>query len=73
MHPQSPQCSTCLGTSPLNIKLTLSGNPLILLEENKATVQLAVMIQVFIQGSDGLILNLLLLQAVSVHVKTSNR
>nr|XP_009934110.1 PREDICTED: BPI fold-containing family B member 4-like [Opisthocomus hoazin] len=56
-------CSTCLGTSPLNIKLTLSGNPLILLEENKATVQLAVMIQVFIQGSDGLILNLLLLQA----------
>ncbi|KFR11655.1 BPI fold-containing family B member 4, partial [Opisthocomus hoazin] len=63
MHPQSPQCSTCLGTSPLNIKLTLSGNPLILLEENKATVQLAVMIQVFIQGSDGLILNLLLLQA----------
>ncbi|XP_075294473.1 BPI fold-containing family B member 4 isoform X1 [Opisthocomus hoazin] len=57
------ECSTCLGTSPLNIKLTLSGNPLILLEENKATVQLAVTIQVFIQGSDGLILNLLLLQA----------
>uniref|UniRef100_A0A8C3KTF1 Lipid-binding serum glycoprotein N-terminal domain-containing protein n=1 Tax=Calidris pygmaea TaxID=425635 RepID=A0A8C3KTF1_9CHAR len=59
-------CSTCRGTSPLVIKLTLSGNPLILLEENKATVELSVMIQLFIERLDGSILNLLLLKAVSV-------
>ncbi|NWU52424.1 BPIB4 protein, partial [Dromas ardeola] len=56
-------CSTCRGTSPLSIKLALSGNPLILLEENKATVELSVMIQVFIQRLDGPILSLLLLKA----------
>ncbi|NXA18206.1 BPIB4 protein, partial [Ibidorhyncha struthersii] len=56
-------CSTCYETGPLSIKLTLSGNPLILLEENKATVELLVMIQVFIQRLDGSILNLLLLKA----------
>uniref|UniRef100_A0A8C4XJ64 Lipid-binding serum glycoprotein N-terminal domain-containing protein n=1 Tax=Falco tinnunculus TaxID=100819 RepID=A0A8C4XJ64_FALTI len=56
-------CSTCHGTSPLSIRLTLSGNPLILLEENKATVELSVMIQVFIKRLDGPILNLLLLKA----------
>ncbi|KAM6053483.1 BPI fold-containing family B member 4-like isoform 2-T2 [Theristicus caerulescens] len=56
-------CSTCRGTSPLSIKLTLLGNPLILLEENKATVELSVMIQVFIKRLDGDILNLLLLKA----------
>uniref|UniRef100_A0A663EC28 Lipid-binding serum glycoprotein N-terminal domain-containing protein n=1 Tax=Aquila chrysaetos chrysaetos TaxID=223781 RepID=A0A663EC28_AQUCH len=66
-------CPTCHGTSPLSIKLTLFGNPLILLEENKATVELSVMIQVFIKRLDGPILNLLLLKAVSVDVKTSNR
>lgn len=73
MRPRFPQCSTCHGTSPLSIRLTLSGNPLILLEENKATVELSVMIQVFIKHLDGPILNLLLLKAVSVDVKTSNR
>nr|XP_010300255.1 PREDICTED: BPI fold-containing family B member 4-like [Balearica regulorum gibbericeps] len=57
------RCSTCHGTSPLSIKLTLSGNPLITLEENKATVELSVMIQVFIKRLDGPILNLLLLKA----------
>ncbi|XP_075624772.1 BPI fold-containing family B member 4 [Balearica regulorum gibbericeps] len=57
------ECSTCHGTSPLSIKLTLSGNPLITLEENKATVELSVMIQVFIKRLDGPILNLLLLKA----------
>ncbi|KFP52470.1 BPI fold-containing family B member 4, partial [Cathartes aura] len=57
------RCSTCHGTSPLSIRLTLSGNPLILLEENKATVELSVMIQVFIKHLDGPILNLLLLKA----------
>ncbi|NXY77170.1 BPIB4 protein, partial [Glareola pratincola] len=56
-------CSMCRGTSPLSIKLALSGNPLILLEENKATVELSVMIQAFIQRLDGPILNLLLLKA----------
>ncbi|XP_074460906.1 BPI fold-containing family B member 4-like [Larus michahellis] len=56
-------CSACRGTSPLSVKLTLSGNPLILLEENKATVELSVMIQVFVQHLDGPILNLLLLKA----------
>lgn len=71
--PPFPQCSTCRGTSPLSIKLTLAGNPLILLEENKATVELSAMIQVFIKRLDGTILNLLLLKAVSVGVKTSNR
>ncbi|NXW42529.1 BPIB4 protein, partial [Nyctiprogne leucopyga] len=57
------ECSACHGTSPLGITLTLSGNPLILLEENKATVELLVMIQVFIKPLDGPILNLLLLKA----------
>ncbi|NXT03225.1 BPIB4 protein, partial [Jacana jacana] len=56
-------CSACRGTSPLVIKLTLSGNPLILLEENKATVELSVMIQLFIEPLDGSILNILLLKA----------
>lgn len=72
MCPRFPQCSTCHETGPLSIKLTLSGNPLILLEENKATVELLVMIQVFIQRLDGSILNFLLLKAVSVDAKTSN-
>lgn len=72
LRPPFPQCSTCRGTSPLSIKLTLSGNPLILLEENKATVELSVVIQVFIKRLDGAILNLLLLKAVSVGVKTSS-
>ncbi|NXX57084.1 BPIB4 protein, partial [Scopus umbretta] len=64
-------CSSCRGTSPLSIKLTLSGNPLILLEEDKATVELSVMIQIFIKRLDGPVLNLLLLKAdlgLNVHV-----
>ncbi|NWW46985.1 BPIB4 protein, partial [Pedionomus torquatus] len=56
-------CSTCRGTSPLIIRLTLSGNPLILLEENKATVELSVTIQMFFERLDGSILNVLLLKA----------
>ncbi|KFQ55791.1 BPI fold-containing family B member 4, partial [Pelecanus crispus] len=56
-------CSTCRGTSPLTIKLTLSGNPLILLEEDKATVELSVIIDVSIKRLDGPVLNLLLLKA----------
>uniref|UniRef100_A0A663N978 Lipid-binding serum glycoprotein N-terminal domain-containing protein n=1 Tax=Athene cunicularia TaxID=194338 RepID=A0A663N978_ATHCN len=64
-------CSACSGTSPLSIKLALSGNPLILLEENKATVELSVVIQVFVKSLDGSTLNLLLLKAVSVAVRSS--
>ncbi|NXF37084.1 BPIB4 protein, partial [Nyctibius bracteatus] len=63
VHPRFPQCSACRGTRPLSIKLTLAGNPLILLEENKATVELLVIIQVFVRRLDGSILNLVLLKA----------
>uniref|UniRef100_A0A674HED6 BPI fold-containing family B member 4-like n=1 Tax=Taeniopygia guttata TaxID=59729 RepID=A0A674HED6_TAEGU len=59
-------CSACSGTSPLSIKLVLRGNPLILLEENKASVKLSVLIQLFSNRLDGSILNFLLLRAVSV-------
>ncbi|NXI40589.1 BPIB4 protein, partial [Galbula dea] len=64
-------CSACRGTSPLGIKLTLSGDPLLLLEENKATLKLLVLIQVYIKRSDGHILSLLLLKAdlsLNVHL-----
>lgn len=61
----SPQCSSCSMNSPLSIRIELFGKPLILLENNKATVELSVMIQVFIKRLDGSILNLLLLKAVS--------
>ncbi|NXT29960.1 BPIB4 protein, partial [Syrrhaptes paradoxus] len=56
-------CSQCHGTSPLSIKLTLSGNPLIVLEENNATMELSVLVQVFISALDGPLLNLLVLRA----------
>ncbi|NXF11173.1 BPIB4 protein, partial [Smithornis capensis] len=65
-------CSTCRGTSPLNIKLMLGGNPLILLEENKASVKLSVLIQVFLNRLDGSVLNLLLLKAdLGLNVRVS--
>lgn len=44
----------------------LRGNPLILLEENKASVKLSVLIHLFSNNLDGSILNFLLLKAVSV-------
>lgn len=72
MCPQSPQCSVCHGTRPLSIQLALAGNPLILLEENQATLKLSVLIRVFIKNLDGSIFNLLLLKAVSVDGETSN-
>ncbi|NWZ25404.1 BPIB4 protein, partial [Asarcornis scutulata] len=56
-------CSICSVNSPLSIRIELFGKPLILLENNKATVKLSVMIQVFIKRLDGSILNLLLLKA----------
>ncbi|NXM69640.1 BPIB4 protein, partial [Serilophus lunatus] len=65
-------CSICRGTSPLNIRLMLGGNPLILLKENKASVELSVMIQVFLNRLDGSILNLLLLKAdLGLNVRVS--
>ncbi|KAJ7417461.1 BPI fold-containing family B member 4-like protein [Pitangus sulphuratus] len=65
-------CSTCRGTSPLNIRLTLGGNPLLLLEENKAGVELSVLIQVFLNRLDGSVLNLLLLKAdLGLNVRVS--
>uniref|UniRef100_A0A8B9FI44 Lipid-binding serum glycoprotein N-terminal domain-containing protein n=1 Tax=Amazona collaria TaxID=241587 RepID=A0A8B9FI44_9PSIT len=69
--PRSWGCSACRGTSPLSIRLTLSGSPLILLKDKKATVELAVLVQVFVRRSDGPILNVLLLKAdlsLNVHV-----
>lgn len=41
------------------------GNPILLLEPNKATVELSVLLQVFVKRPDGSIINLLLLKAVS--------
>ncbi|XP_062445408.1 BPI fold-containing family B member 4-like [Rhea pennata] len=69
-------CSSCPRTDPLSIKIVLSGNPLLLLEVNKATLKLSVMIQLFIQNLDGSILNLLLLKAdvgLSVRVSVTGR
>ncbi|NXD66618.1 BPIB4 protein, partial [Eolophus roseicapillus] len=65
------ECSACRGTSPLSIRLTLPGSPLILLEDKRATVELSVLVQVFIWRSDGPILNVVLLKAdlsLNVHV-----
>ncbi|XP_010132147.1 PREDICTED: BPI fold-containing family B member 4-like [Buceros rhinoceros silvestris] len=56
-------CSACHGNSLLNLKLTLSGNPLIILEENKATVELSVLIEVTIKLADGTNLIVLLAKA----------
>ncbi|RMB95722.1 hypothetical protein DUI87_27835 [Hirundo rustica rustica] len=65
-------CSACSGTSPLSIKLVLRGNPLILLEENKASVKLSVLIQLFSSRLDGSILNFLLLKAdLALNVRVS--
>nr|XP_005499735.1 BPI fold-containing family B member 4 [Columba livia] len=67
------ECSVCHGTHPLSIQLALAGNPLILLEENQATLKLSVLIRVFV-NLDGSILNLLLLKAdlgLNVHVSIS--
>ncbi|NXX96501.1 BPIB4 protein, partial [Centropus bengalensis] len=63
MCPQFPQCSACHGTSPLTIKIELVGNPVVILEENKATLELSVLIQLFIKPLDGPIITVLLLKA----------
>ncbi|NWS74129.1 BPIB4 protein, partial [Crotophaga sulcirostris] len=68
----SPQCSACQGTSPLTIKLSLLGNPIIILEDNKATVELSALIQLSIKPLDGPIITLLLLKAdLSLNVQVS--
>ncbi|NXU50508.1 BPIB4 protein, partial [Turnix velox] len=65
-------CSSCRGNSPLSIKLTLAGNPLILLEDKKATLSLSVLIQIFTPGLDGSVLNVLLLKAdLALNVRVS--
>ncbi|CAM2102215.1 unnamed protein product [Caretta caretta] len=56
-------CPSCSVVSPLNIKITVLGPPLITLEANKATVKLSVKIQVFKKYSDGTIQTLLALKA----------
>ncbi|XP_053937907.1 BPI fold-containing family B member 4 isoform X2 [Cuculus canorus] len=57
------ECSVCRGTSPVTIKITLLGHPVIILEDNKATVELSVLIQLSIKPLDGPIITLLLLKA----------
>ncbi|KFQ27306.1 BPI fold-containing family B member 4, partial [Mesitornis unicolor] len=57
------ECSACGGPGPLSIKLTLAGNPLILLEDNKATIKVSVLIRVFVKRAGGPSLTLLLLKA----------
>ncbi|XP_025912605.1 BPI fold-containing family B member 4-like [Apteryx rowi] len=57
------RCSSCPRTDPLSIEIAFSGNPLFLLEVKKATINLSVMIQLFIQRLDGSVLSLLLLKA----------
>ncbi|XP_035200009.1 BPI fold-containing family B member 4-like [Oxyura jamaicensis] len=67
-------CSSCSVTAPLSIRIELFGKPLILLENNKATVELSAMILVFVKRLDGSILNLLLLKAdlsLNVHMSIS--
>ncbi|NXE56597.1 BPIB4 protein, partial [Casuarius casuarius] len=64
-------CSSCPRTDPLGVKIALSGSPLLLLETNKATLKLSVVIQLFVQHLDESVRNLLLLKAVSINVKTS--
>ncbi|OXB67784.1 hypothetical protein ASZ78_005466 [Callipepla squamata] len=59
----SLQCTTCPATSPLSIRVELVGNPILLLEPNKATVELSVLLQVFVKRPDGSAINLLLLKA----------
>ncbi|NXI62586.1 BPIB4 protein, partial [Anseranas semipalmata] len=67
-----PGCSSCSVTSTLSIRIELLGKPLILLENNRATITLSVMVQVFIKSADGSILNLLLLKAdLSLNVRLS--
>ncbi|OXB79319.1 UNVERIFIED_CONTAM: hypothetical protein H355_013240 [Colinus virginianus] len=65
-------CTTCPATSPLSIRVEIVGNPILLLEPNKATVELSVLLQVFVKRPDGSVVNLLLLKAdLSLNVHPS--
>ncbi|XP_042743390.1 BPI fold-containing family B member 4-like isoform X1 [Lagopus leucura] len=65
-------CNSCPGASPLSIRVESVGNPILLLEPNKATVELSVLLQVFVKRPDGSIINLLLLKAdLSLNVRLS--
>ncbi|NXA34314.1 BPIB4 protein, partial [Eudromia elegans] len=60
-----PQCPGCSRTSPLSVRIALSGSPRCALEANKATLRLAGSVQLLSQRPDGSLLSLLLLRAVS--------
>ncbi|NXC44516.1 BPIB4 protein, partial [Penelope pileata] len=56
-------CSSCSPTAPLSIHLECVGKPIMLLETNKATVNLSVMIGVFTKRPDSSSLTVLLVKA----------
>ncbi|XP_072206505.1 BPI fold-containing family B member 4-like isoform X2 [Excalfactoria chinensis] len=65
-------CTSCPAAGPLSIRIECVGNPLLLLEPNKATVELSVLLQVFIKRPNGPIINLLLLKAdLNLNVRLS--
>ncbi|XP_031412435.1 BPI fold-containing family B member 4-like [Meleagris gallopavo] len=65
-------CTNCPAASTLSIRVESVGSPILLLEPNKATVELSVLLQVFIKHRDGSIINLLLLKAdLSLNVRLS--
>ncbi|NXH19558.1 BPIB4 protein, partial [Bucco capensis] len=64
-------CSACRGSGPLSIRLTLAGDPVLLLEERKASLKLLALLQVSVKRADGAMLSLLLLKAdlsLNVHL-----
>uniref|UniRef100_A0A8V0YRQ0 BPI fold containing family B member 3 n=2 Tax=Gallus gallus TaxID=9031 RepID=A0A8V0YRQ0_CHICK len=65
-------CTSCPAASPLSIRVECVGNPILLLEPNKATVELSVLLQVFVKRPDGSVIILLLLKAdLSLNVRLS--
>uniref|UniRef100_A0A8V0YTF8 BPI fold containing family B member 3 n=1 Tax=Gallus gallus TaxID=9031 RepID=A0A8V0YTF8_CHICK len=67
-----PACTSCPAASPLSIRVECVGNPILLLEPNKATVELSVLLQVFVKRPDGSVIILLLLKAdLSLNVRLS--
>ncbi|NXL89814.1 BPIB4 protein, partial [Alectura lathami] len=71
-----PGCSVCSVDTGLSVRVECFGNPLIILEDNKATVQIILKIQVFIKRADGSILVLLVVKAdlaLDVHLSIGKR
>ncbi|XP_065610591.1 BPI fold-containing family B member 4-like [Cyrtonyx montezumae] len=65
-------CTSCPAASPLSIRVDVVGSPILHLEPNKATVELSVLLQVFVKRPDGSAVNLLLLKAdLSLNVRLS--